>query len=167
MDQSHIINLKDVEGIYTGPRQEQLYLKSINLSVTPGETLGIIGRAGSGKSALLRCIGLQERPLTGIISIDQKNLTFMASPELTMERRSIGLIKANPEFLNSRNVSKNVALPLKIQRLPKQNINKLVEQALAQVDLTNKALSLPESPQKGFFRHGRPLPLHWARMHPL
>lgn len=145
MDQSHIINLKDIESIYTGPRQEQLYLKSINLAVNAGETLGIIGRTGAGTNALLRCIGLLERPLTGIISIDQKNLTFMASPELCNERRTIGMISSKPEFLNTKNVTKNVALPLKIQKFPKQKIEKLVEQALTQVDLTNKALSYPLS----------------------
>lgn len=145
MDQSHIINLKDIESIYAGPRQEQLYLKSINLTVNVGETLGIIGRAGSGKSALLRCIGLLERPLTGIISIDQKNLTFMASHELSNERRTIGMISSKPEFLNTKNISKNIALPLKIQKFPKQKIFKLVEQALTQVELSNKALSYPQS----------------------
>ncbi len=145
MEQSHIINLKDIESTYIGPRKEQLYLKSINLSVTAGETLGIIGRAGSGKSALLRCIGLLERPLTGAISIDQKNLTFLASPELSVERRSIGLITNKPEFLQSKSITKNIALPLKIQKLPRLTINKLVEQALTQVDLSNKALSSPDS----------------------
>lgn len=145
MEQSHIISLKDIESTYPGPRQEQLYLKSINLTVNVGETLGIIGRAGSGTSALLRCIGLLERPLTGNISIDQKNLTFLASQELSLERRSIGLITANPEFLHTKSINKNIALPLKIQKLPRQNINKLVEQTLAAVDLTNKALSTPNS----------------------
>ncbi|HSX20339.1 MAG TPA: ATP-binding cassette domain-containing protein [Gammaproteobacteria bacterium] len=145
MEQSHIINLKDIESTYSGPRQEQLYLKSINLTVTSGEILGIIGRAGAGKSALLRCIGLLDRPLTGIVSIDQKNLTFMASPELVVERRNIGLVSSKPEFLQTQNVNKNVALPLKIQRFPRQNITKLVEQALAQVELSSKALSLPGS----------------------
>lgn len=143
MEQSHFINLKDIESTYTGPRQEQLYLKSINLSINANETLGIIGRAGSGKSALLNCIGLLERPLTGIVSIDQKNLTFLASQELIQERRSIGLIKANPKFLTNKSVSKNVALPLKIQKLPRPTINKQVEQALEQVDLGNKASCLP------------------------
>lgn len=144
MDQSNIINLKDIESIYSGPRQEQLYLKSINLTVNAGETLGIIGRAGAGKSALLRCIGLLDRPLTGIVSIDQKNLTFMASQELCNERRTIGLISAKPEFVQAINVTKNIALPLKIQRFPKQKISKLVEEALAKVDLTNKALSFTQ-----------------------
>jgi D-methionine transport system ATP-binding protein len=141
MDQSNIISLKDIEATYTGVRQEELYLKGINLAVTAGETLGIIGRAGSGKSALLRCIALLERPQTGLISIDQKNLTFMASKELCNERRSIGLISAKAEFLTTKTVSKNIALPLKIQKLPKQKVAQLVEQALIKVELENKANS--------------------------
>ena len=57
----------------------------------------------------------------------------------------MGLISAKPEFLNTKSVEKNIALPLKIQKLPKPNINKSVEQVLALVDLSNKALSLPGS----------------------
>lgn len=143
MDQSPIINLKDIESTYSGSRQEPLYLKSINLTVNPGETLGIIGRAGAGKSALLRCIGLLERPLTGIMSIDQKNLTFMASRELCNERRSIGLISSKAEFLTTKSVYNNIALPLKIQGATKDQISKLVLQALVRADLENKEHVLP------------------------
>lgn len=145
MDQSQIIHLKDIEGTYFNLRQEQLYLKGINLTVAMGETLGIVGRAGAGKSALLRCIGLLERPLTGILSIDQKNLTFLASKELCNERRAIGLVTNTPDFLNSRNLHDNVALPLKIQQFPKQKIGTLVEQALNKVDLANLSNSLPQN----------------------
>lgn len=145
MDQSQIIHLKDIEGTYFSPYQEQLYLKGINLTVTAGETLGIIGRSGAGKSALLRCIGLLDRPLTGILSIDQKNLTFLASKELCNERRSVGLVTNTPEFLYSKTISDNVALPLKIQKFPKQKIYTIVEQALAKVDLDNKSNSFPEN----------------------
>jgi D-methionine transport system ATP-binding protein len=138
MDQSPIINLKDIESTYSGSRHEPLYLKGINLTVNAGETLGIIGRAGAGKSALLRCIGLLERPLTGLVSIDQKNLTFMASRELCNERRSIGLISSKAEFLNSKSVYNNIALPLKIQGASKEQISKLVLQALTRAELENK-----------------------------
>ncbi len=143
MEQSHVINLKDVESFYTDSSQEQMYLKGINLTVNTGETLGIIGRAGSGKSALLRCIGLIERPLTGIISIDQKNLTFLASKELCDARRAIGIISSKPTFLNSKSVSKNIALPLKIQGLDSKKIGDLVDQALMKVELEHKANALP------------------------
>lgn len=142
MDQSNIISLKDIEASYAGANQEELYLKGINLTVAAGETLGIIGRAGAGKSALLRCIALLDRPLTGVIAIDSKNLTFLASRELCNERRSIGYIIPRAEFLTTKTISKNIALPLKIQSLPKQKINQLVEQALVQVELENKANAL-------------------------
>ena len=139
MDQSNIIALKDVESTYKTKNHEQLYLKSINLTVPAGETVAIIGRSGAGKSALLRCIGLLERPLTGIISIDNKNLTFLASSELANERRSIAYITNRPVFLNSKTVSANIALALQIQGVRKDEINRRVAQTLSKVDLEAKA----------------------------
>lgn len=143
MDQSPIINLKDIESTYSGSRHELLHLKSINLTVNTGETLGVIGRAGAGKSALLRCIGLLDRPLTGIVSIDQKNLTFMASSELCNQRRTIGFISSKAEFLNSKSIYNNIALPLKVQGATKEQISKLVLQALIKTELENKDHILP------------------------
>lgn len=143
MDESHIIALKDVESTYKTKTQDQLYLKSINLTVTAGEILGIIGRAGAGKSALLRCIGLLERPLTGIVAIDNKNLTFLASKQLAAERRSIAYITAKPTLLNSKNALDNVTLPLKIQGYSKDQLAKLAEQALNKVGLEHKSHTYP------------------------
>lgn len=145
MEQPQIIALKDVDSSYTGKAQEQLFLKGINLSVTTGETLGIIGRSGSGKSALLRCIALLERPYTGIVSIDNKNLTFLASKQLSAERRVMGLISAKPILANSKNIYNNVALPLLIQGFSKDAVSKQVETALTRVGLETKALSYPAS----------------------
>ncbi len=62
----------------------------------------------------------------------------MASRELCNERRSIGLISSKAEFLNSKSVYNNVALPLKIQSASKEQLSKLVLQALTRVELDNK-----------------------------
>ncbi len=145
MEQSQIIALTDVEAAYPGSRQEQMYLRGVNLNVNAGETLGIIGRAGAGKSALLRCIALIERPLTGIVSIDSKDLTFLGNQDLVRERRAIGFISSKPQFLQTKSVAKNIALPLKIQGLTNKQIEKAVENVLADVELEHKADSLPAS----------------------
>jgi D-methionine transport system ATP-binding protein len=145
MEQSQIITLKDVDSSYAGARQEHMFLKGINLTVNAGETLGVIGRAGAGKSALLRCIALIERPLTGIISIDSKNLTYIASRELVKERRSIGIITNKPRFLLTKSISKNIALPLKLQKVEAKLIQTLVAEALADAELENKADALATS----------------------
>lgn len=145
MDQSSIIALKDVESTYKTKNQEQLYLKSINLNVTAGETVAIIGRAGAGKSALLRCIGLLERPLTGIVAIDNKNLTFLARKELCNERRNVGFVNGKPEFLNSKTVNKNIALPLQIQNIDIEEINRITARVLEKVALEGKANNYPNT----------------------
>jgi D-methionine transport system ATP-binding protein len=143
MEQQQIITLKDVDSSYKSKTQEQLFLKGINLNVTAGEVLGIIGRSGSGKSALLRCIALLDRPYTGIVSIDNKNLTFLASKQLSTERRAIGLISSKPVLANSKTVYQNVALPLVIQGFSKDAIAKPVETALIRVGLDTKAQNNP------------------------
>lgn len=145
MDESHIIALKDVDSTYRTKSQDQLYLQSINLVIQVGDILGIVGRSGSGKSALLRCIGLLERPLTGKVSIDNKNLTFMASKDLVAERRMVGLITAKPILLNSKNVFQNVALPLQIQNYNKDLMQKSVDNALNKVGLEFKGHLYPSS----------------------
>ncbi len=145
MDQSQIIALKDVESSYKTKNAEQLYLKSISLSVDAGETIAIIGRSGAGKSALLRCIALLDRPLTGIIAIDNKNLTFLASKELCSERRAVGYISSKPTLLNNKNLLQNIALPLQIQGYTKAEIKQPVEQALTRVNLDSKAYEYPEN----------------------
>lgn len=144
MDQQ-IIALKDVDSTYKSKSQEQLFLKGINLTVMAGEVLGIIGRSGSGKSALLRCIALLDRPYTGVVSIDNKNLTFLASKQLNSERRAIGLISSKPVLANSKNLYDNVALPLIIQGFTKEAVTKPVEIALTRVGLDTKAHSLPNT----------------------
>ena len=145
MDESTIIALKDVESSYKTKWQEQLYLKSINLNVPAAKITAIIGRSGAGKSALLRCIGLLDRPLTGIISIDNKNLTFMASSELAAERRMVGYVNSKPAFINTKTLIQNIALPLQIQNKSYIEITKLTEHALIKVGLDPKAANYPNS----------------------
>ena len=145
MEESTIIALKDVESSYKTKWQEQLYLKSINLSIPAGKIIAIIGRSGAGKSALLRCIALLDRPLTGIISIDNKNLTFMASKELAAERRMVAYVTSKPALINTKTVFQNVTLPLQIQNKSQIEITKLAEHALIKVGMETMADSYPQS----------------------
>lgn len=135
MEESHIISLKEVDSTTHGSASEQLNLKNINLTVNAGETVAVIGRSDAGKHGLLRCIALLDRPLTGILSIDNKNLTFMASSELCQARRKIAYITGKPTLMHSKSILHNVALPLLIQGTPKDEAYKLAGIALGKVNL--------------------------------
>lgn len=137
MEESHIISLKEVDSTTQGGSTEQITLRNINLNINAGESVAIIGRSDAGKNALLRCIALLDRPLTGILSIDNKNLTFMASSELCHARRKIAYITAKPTLMQSRSILHNVALPLLLQGVHKDEAYKLANIALGKVNLDN------------------------------
>lgn len=138
-----MLSLKDVERPYTSKNNEQHFLRGINLSVETGEIFGIIGRSGAGKSALLRCISLLERPVTGIVSIDNKNLTIMVNKELRDARKMVGQVSHKLNLLSSKTVYQNIALPLILQDIAKDEIERLVDSILDVVGLRDKTSLYP------------------------
>ena len=139
MNVPYMISIKDLERPYLSKKKEAKYLKSVSVNVAKGDILGIIGRTDSGKTALLRTISLMERPTTGIVAIENHNLTVMSGNELKLVRKKIGMISYNFGLLSSKNVYDNVALPLIIQSTPKDEIYSMVTSALTSVGLNDKA----------------------------
>ncbi len=88
-------------------------LDQINLDVSEGETLVILGGSGSGKSTLLRLmIGNEGTDGGAIIGPHGKNVCAMSTAELTEYRKSIGVLFQSGALFNSMTVAENVALPL-------------------------------------------------------
>ncbi|MDE7239426.1 MAG: ATP-binding cassette domain-containing protein, partial [Lachnospiraceae bacterium] len=67
-------------------------LKNVSLSIADGEIYGIIGMSGAGKSTLVRSINLLERPTSGKILIDGRDIGSLKEAELREERRNITMI---------------------------------------------------------------------------
>lgn len=139
MNVPYTISIKDLERPYLSKKKEAKYLKSISLNVASGEIFGVIGRADSGKTALLRTISLIERPTTGIVAIENHNMTVMSGTELKLIRKKIALISHNFGLLSSKSAYDNVALPLILQSTPKDEIYSVVTSALSSVGLSDKA----------------------------
>ncbi len=133
-----MITLKDIEHPYSTKNNEKLYLRRINLDIERGEIIGIIGRSGSGKSALLKCISLLEQPTTGMVCIDKKNFTIMVNKDLRKARQEIGMVSQQPNLMATKNVFGNIALPLELRGLPKQSIVAAVNKIADFVGLTEK-----------------------------
>ena len=143
MDLPYMINLKDLEHPYSTKNNEKLYLKRINLDIKKGEIIGIIGRSGSGKSALLKCINLIEQPTTGMVCIDNKNFTVMVSKDVRETRQKIGMISQQPLLLKNKKVFNNIALPLELKGLDKQSITAAVNRIAEFMGLTDKLSLYP------------------------
>lgn len=138
-----LIEFKHVYKKYPSHHGEVVALNDINLTIYPGEIIGIIGRSGAGKSSLLRCINLLEKPTSGDIIVNNHNQQLLIPAELAIARRNIGMIFQQFNLLNRKTVWKNIALPLQLLGIAKSDIKKRVAELLHLVGLTEKAKHYP------------------------
>ena len=105
-------------------------LDGVSLSVRQGEFLAIVGESGSGKSTLLHMLGGLDRPTSGKVMIEQKDISSMDKDELTIfRRRKIGFVFQNYNLLPLMNVYENIVLPIKLDgiRPEKRHVNEIIE----------------------------------------
>ncbi len=118
-------------------------LKGVDLCVQAGEIFGVVGYSGAGKSSLIRCVNLLEKPTSGEIWVGEQELTKMTSSELRSARKKIGMIFQHFNLLTSRTVFYNIAVPLYLAGVSKAEAQKRVNELLKLVNLEDKANSLP------------------------
>lgn len=99
-------------------------VKDISLHVPKGAIYGIIGFSGAGKSTLVRCMNLLERPDDGKVIFDGKNLMELSPKELRKERQKMSMIFQQFNLMRSRTIYENVAMPLKMQQMNREEIEK-------------------------------------------
>ncbi|SEO03744.1 D-methionine transport system ATP-binding protein [Amphibacillus marinus] len=116
----------------------------VSLTVEKGDIFGVIGFSGAGKSTLLRLVNLLERPTEGEIMVNERNISSLSQVELRRLRRRIGMIFQQFNLFNARTVFGNVAYPLKLAKVPKQEIETKVTELLQFVGLSDKANHYPE-----------------------
>jgi D-methionine transport system ATP-binding protein len=115
----------------------------VSLKVATGEIFGIVGYSGAGKSSLLRCINLLEKPTAGEIFIEGVNLLSLGKKELRQERLKIGMIFQHFYLVSAKTVFDNVAFALKAAGVPKSEQKERVLELLELVGLTDKADQYP------------------------
>ena len=131
-----MIKLKDVAKYYTSDSSIVMALRNINLEFRKGEFVAIVGASGSGKSTLLHLIGGVDRPTSGKVFIDGKDIYKYNDDELAIfRRRQIGIIYQFYNLIPILNVEENITLPL---LLDGQNVNK------KKLDLLVDSLGLKE-----------------------
>jgi ABC-type metal ion transport system, ATPase component len=123
-------------------------VNGISLSIPSNTIYGIIGKSGAGKSTLVRLISLLERPDAGEVYFDEKRVDDLKKDALIQRRRRIGMIFQNFNLFSSRNAEQNIAYPLEITGVPKQEIKQKVERLLALVGLEGRGKAPIEHPQR-------------------
>ena len=118
-------------------------LDGVDLVVPAGEIVGVIGRSGTGKSTLIRCVNRLEEPTAGTISLEGEDITRMRGPQLRAARRRIGMIFQQFNLLTSRTAAENVALPLEIAGVGRAERRRRAHELLDLVGLGDRGDSHP------------------------
>ncbi|MGM5631768.1 methionine ABC transporter ATP-binding protein MetN [Apibacter raozihei] len=140
-----MIELKNITKIFELNGKRTSALSGVDLSIPQGKIVGVIGESGAGKSTLIRCVNLLERPTSGEVWVDGKNLMEMTSGALVKARRNIGMIFQHFNLLSSRTVFENIAFPLELSGMSKNNIEKRVYELIELVGLKEKAYVYPSN----------------------
>ncbi len=138
-----MIQIKDVAKTFVGKDNTVEALKGISLEIHKGEIYGIIGMSGAGKSTLVRCLNFLERPTSGTVLVEGKDLSTCSDGELRKMRTQIAMIFQHFNLLMQRTVLDNVCFPMEITKTPKKDAIKRARELLAIVGLSEKESAYP------------------------
>ena len=142
---SVVFNIQDVNKIFKpNTEAEVIALKNINLQISEGEFLAIVGPSGSGKSTLLNIMSGFDKPSSGSAYLANKELESMNDSELSQFRRDhIGFIFQSYNLIPVLTVKENVEYVMILQGIDKHQRNLRVEEYLNIVGLEGKENRLP------------------------
>ncbi|WP_449240600.1 ABC transporter ATP-binding protein [Desulfoscipio gibsoniae] len=110
-----ILQTHDLKKVYGTDENAVHALAGINLQVEKGEFVAIVGTSGSGKSTLLHMLGGLDRPTSGTVTVDGKDIFSLKDEALTIfRRRKIGFVFQNYNLVPVLNVYENVVLPIQL-----------------------------------------------------
>jgi putative ABC transport system ATP-binding protein len=139
-----MIELLDVWRLYHMGEETINALASINLEISQGEFVSIVGPSGSGKSTLLHIIGGLDSPTRGSIVVDGQDLSEASDKELSSYRnKKIGFVFQTFNLQPTYNALENVALPLVFAKIPLRKRNQMAREALDTVGLSDRVRHKP------------------------
>lgn len=138
-----MIEVTELTKTFTSKEGTVNALKGINFTVEKGDIYGIIGMSGAGKSTLVRCLNYLERPTTGSVIVDGKDLGSLTDAQLRKERQKIAMIFQGFNLLMQRTVLDNVCFPMLIAGVKKAEARQKAYKLLSTVGLSEKSKSYP------------------------
>lgn len=137
-----ILKVENLTKIYGKGTTEVIALDNVSFSVEKGEFVAIVGASGSGKSTLLHLIGGVDRPTSGKVYIDGKDIYSLNDDKLAIfRRRQVGLVYQFYNLIPILNVEENITLPLDLDN--RKVDNKHLKQLLDLLGLENRKTHLP------------------------
>ena len=133
-----ILTVTDLRRIYGRGGAATRALDGVSFTLEPGEFVGVMGPSGSGKTTLLNCISTIDRPTSGSIVIDGRELTGLRGKELAKFRRErLGFIFQDCNLLDTLTAFENIALSLSIVKAPSGEIPGRVRETAALLGISD------------------------------
>lgn len=137
-----ILRVENLTKIYGKDTTKVVALDNVSFSVEKGEFVAIVGASGSGKSTLLHLLGGVDRPTSGKVYIDGKDIYDFNDDKLAIfRRRQVGLIYQFYNLIPILNVEENIALPLSLDN--REVDQKVLDEMLKLLGLQNRKKHLP------------------------
>lgn len=125
-----ILKVENLTKIYGNDNNKVIALDNVSFSVEEGEFIAIVGASGSGKSTLLHLLGGVDKPTSGTVYIDGKDIYKLNDDELAIFRRKkVGLIYQFYNLIPILNVEENITLPLELdnKKVDQKELDELLE----------------------------------------
>ena len=137
-----ILETRDLKKYYGAGDTQVKALDSVDLSIEQGEFVAIVGTSSSGKSTLLHMLGGLDRPTSGTVTVDGKDIFGLKDEALTIfRRRKIGFVFQSYNLVPVLSVWENIVLPIQLDGAKVDRA--YVEEVIATLGLEKKLQDLP------------------------
>lgn len=139
-----ILSTRNLRKIYGTGENEVHALDGVDLQVEKGEFVAVVGTSGSGKSTLLHMLGGLDRPTSGTVTVDGKDIFTLKDEELTIfRRRKIGFVFQNYNLVPVLNVYENILLPVQLDG--DEPDERYITSVIDMLGLSSKLQNLPNN----------------------
>ncbi len=141
-----MIYFNNVSKVYS---EDSVALDDVNLTITAGEFVSIVGHSGAGKTTLVKMILADEAPTNGTVFFESTNVFKLKSKDLTNLRRRIGVVFQDFKLLSNKTAYENIAFAMEAVGKSNEEIESDVPHVLELVDLSNKMHHFPNQMSGG------------------
>lgn len=123
----------------------QPVFNDLNLQITQGEFVFVIGKSGVGKTSLMRMIYMDIFPQSGYVQVEDYTSDSIKDKELPYLRRKLGIVFQDFQLMTDRTVFENLSFVLEVVGTPKKLVKRKVLHALSDVGLAHKQNNMPNT----------------------
>jgi len=141
-----VIYFNNVSKVYN---DDLVVLDNINLTITQGEFVSVVGHSGAGKTTLMKMILADEKPTEGTVFFESSNIHSLKNVDLTNLRRRIGVVFQDYKLLSNKTAYENISFAMEAVGKTDEEISSDVPHVLELVDLSHRIFHFPHQMSGG------------------